>query len=288
VIAAAPPREAGLRDPIRIRPRRLPTVSVVIPTKNEAANLPLVLPRLPDFVTEVIIVDAHSTDGTVEVARSLRPDARILQQKSRGKGEALRIGFEAATGDIIVSIDADGSTRPEEIHSFVEALMGGADYVKGSRYMPGGGSTDLTALRRLGNHGLTFAVRVVHRAKFSDLCYGFNAFWADVLPILELKSDGFEIETEMNLRAHVTGLRIHEVPSVEAARIYGASNLHAVRDGLRVLRQILIERRRGRSASIAASAPWAAVPMGHVESVAIPIQVNQSEIDDRPRADVAG
>jgi len=269
-----------------MRPRRLPTVSVIVPTKNEAANLPLVLPRLPEFVSEVIIVDAHSTDGTVEIARTIRADARILMQTGRGKGQALRMGFEAATGDIIVSIDADGSTRPEEIHSFVEALIGGADYVKGSRYMAGGASVDLTPIRRLGNHALTLAVRLVHGARFTDLCYGFNAFWADVLPVLELESDGFEIETEMNLRAHLTGLRIEEVPSVEAARIYGASNLHAVRDGLRVLRQIV--RERGRPAAPAREErAWVPVPMGHMEPVAVAIE-SAAEIDDRPRAGVAG
>ena len=252
---------------------------------NEAANLPHVLPRLPDSITEVIIVDAHSKDDTVEVARALRPDARILMQTGRGKGTALRQGFAAATSEIIVSIDADGSTMPEEIPTFIDALMAGADYVKGSRYVPGGGSADLTLLRKMGNRGLTMMVRVVHGARFSDLCYGFNAFWHDVLPILDLQSSGFEIETEMNLRAHVTGLRVIEVPSVEAARIYGTSNLKTFPDGWRVFKQILRERRRDALQASPAST-WVAVPMAMAEPVAVPIDVDGVESNDRELAGV--
>jgi glycosyltransferase involved in cell wall biosynthesis len=259
-----------LAEPIPLAARRRPSVSAIIPTMNEAANLPLVLPRLPGFVTELIIVDARSKDGTVEVARSLRPDARILVQEGRGKGSALRQGFEAATGDIIVAMDADGSTQPEEIERFVDALMAGADYVKGSRYMPGGGSVDLSRLRRMGNLGLTVMTRVVHGAHFSDLCYGFNAFWRDVLPVLALESTGFEIETEMNLRALRAGLRVREVPSVEASRIYGESNLHAFRDGFRVARQILAETRRA-VASYERTEAWAPVPMAFHEPVGIAV-----------------
>jgi glycosyltransferase involved in cell wall biosynthesis len=262
--------------PTRLVPKQRPTVSVIIPTMNEAPNLPHVLPRLPDLVTEVIVVDAHSKDDTIAVARELRPDAQILTQVGRGKGVALRQGFEAATGEIIVSIDADGSTMPEEIVSFVDALMSGADYVKGSRYMHGGGSADLTLLRKAGNRGLTMMVRVVHGAHFSDLCYGFNAFWRDILPVLSLESTGFEIETEMNLRAHITGLRVVEVPSVEAARIYGESNLRTFPDGWRVFKQILRERRRDAVPARTAS-PWVAVPIAMPEQVAVPIEVDAIE-----------
>lgn len=223
----------------------MPTVSVVIPTLNEALNLPHVLPRIPDFVTEIIIVDGHSVDDTVEVAKRLRPQVRIVQQVGRGKGSALRLGFATARGDIIVSIDADGSTAPEEIVDFVDALRGGADYVKGSRFIRGGGSSDLTPLRRAGNLALTVLVRVVHGARFTDLCYGYNAFWADALPQLHLRSTGFEIETEMNLRAHHAGLRIVEVPSLEVNRIHGNSNLRTFPDGWRVLKTIIRERARG-------------------------------------------
>ena len=220
-----------------------PTVSVVIPAMNEAANLLHVLPRIPAWVHELILVDGASTDGTAEVARALWPGVRVVGQERRGKGVALRAGFAAATGDIVVMLDADGSMDPAEIGAYVDALLAGADFAKGTRFAKGGGTDDITALRRLGNAGLTWLVRRLHGGGFSDLCYGYAAFWRRVLPTLALTSDGFEIETEMNLRALRGGLRVEEVPSFEAARIHGASNLNTFRDGWRVLATVLRETR---------------------------------------------
>ncbi|MGH2468463.1 MAG: glycosyltransferase family 2 protein, partial [Chloroflexota bacterium] len=178
-----------------------PRVSVVIPALNEEANLCRVLPRIPRWVHEVLLVDGRSTDGTVELARELLPSIRIVRQEGRGKGNALRAGFEAATGDVLVALDADGSTDPEEIPAFVGALLSGADYAKGSRYLQGAGTHDISLFRALGNGSLLLAVRLLFHCRFSDLCYGYNAFWRRVLPTLNLDSDGFEIETLMNLRA---------------------------------------------------------------------------------------
>jgi glycosyltransferase involved in cell wall biosynthesis len=218
------------------------TVSVVIPAKNEAANLPYVLPRIPAWVGEVILVDGESTDGTVEVARRLRRDIRIVRQEGRGKGAALRSGFAAARGDIIVMLDADGSTDPAEIPLYVGALLAGADFVKGSRFLQGGGTSDMSFHRRLGNWGLLLGVRMLFGGSYSDLCYGYNAFWRRVLPALHLYGDGFEIETLMNVQALRAGLKVAEVPSFEADRIHGESNLRALPDGWRVLKTILRER----------------------------------------------
>jgi glycosyltransferase involved in cell wall biosynthesis len=221
---------------------RRPTVSVIVPTKNEALNLPHVLPAIPTWVDEVVIVDGHSTDDTVAVARRLLPHARIISQPGRGKGNALRAGFAHATGDIIVMIDADGSTDPAEIGRFVRALREGADFVKGSRFLQGAGSTDISGIRNFGNACITKTVRALFGGRYSDLCYGFNAFWRSVLPKLDLDCDGFEIETLMGIRALRARLRIVEVHSFEHPRLHGSSNLHAVRDGLRILRIILRER----------------------------------------------
>src|SRR5262249_5822635 len=157
------------------------TVSVVIPALNEAENLPYVLPRIPAWIHEVLLVDGESTDGTIEVARRLRRDIRIVRQKGRGKGAALRRGFTAAPRDIIVMLDADGSTDPAEIPLFVGALLAGADFVKGSRFLQGGGTADMPLLRRLGNLGFTLGVRLLFGGIYSDLCYGYNAFWRRVL-----------------------------------------------------------------------------------------------------------
>lgn len=219
-------------------------VSVVIPTLNEADNLPHVLPFIPSWVHEVIIVDGRSKDGTPDVARRLMPDVRIVEETKRGKGAALLAGFHASTGDIIVMLDADGSMDPKEMSTYVAALCNGADFVKGSRYLQGGGSADLTPVRDLGNWGLTLTVKILFGCRYSDLCYGYCGFWRHVLPALDLKSDGFEIETEMNVRALVAKLRIVEVSSYEAQRIHGESHLRPVQDGLRVLRTIMRERWR--------------------------------------------
>jgi len=217
-------------------------VSVVIPALNEAENLPHVLPGIPVWIDEVLLVDGRSTDATIEVACRLRPDIRIVQQEGRGKGAALRTGFAAATGDIIVMLDADGSTDPSEIPLFVGALLAGADFVKGSRFLQGGGTVDMEFYRKLGNWGLNAVVKLFFGGNYTDLCYGYNAFWSRVLPHLALDGDGFEIETMMNVRALCVGLRIAEVPSFEAERVYGTSRLRTIPDGWRILKTIVRER----------------------------------------------
>jgi hypothetical protein len=216
-------------------------ISVVIPALNEALNLRHVLANLPDNVFEVVLVPGTSTDDTETVARRLRPDVRVVHQTRSGKGNALACGFAACQGDIIVTLDADGSADPKEIPAFVGALLAGADFAKGTRAIQGGGSHDMTVLRRLGNRGLTHLANVLHGTHYSDLCYGYNAFWHACLPALNVDIDGFEVETLINLRAAKSGLRVAEVASFELARIHGDSNLRTFRDGWRVLGTILRE-----------------------------------------------
>ena len=237
-----------------------PTVTVIIPARNEAANLPHVFATLPRWVNEIILIDGHSVDSTVEVTQALCPEAKIIAQSGRGKGDALMAGFAAATGDIIVTIDADGSTDGAEIILFVGALVAGADFAKGSRFSGSGGSEDITGVRRCGNRVLSILVNRMFGTQFSDLCYGYNAFWARHLDALELDCAGFEVETLMNIRAAKAGLKIHEVPSFERCRLFGASNLRAVRDGWRILKVILQERFSGLQARLPAelAAPVAA------------------------------
>jgi glycosyltransferase involved in cell wall biosynthesis len=236
--------------------KHLPHISVVIPTLNEERNLPHVMKRLPSGLHEVILVDGYSVDATVEVARALWPDVRVVMQTRKGKGNALACGFAAATGDIIAMIDADGSTDPKEIPRFVETLLDGADFAKGTRFAEGGGSQDITRLRRWGNRAFIFLVNIHFGTQYSDLCYGFNVFWRCHLPVLRLEAtagqspgcdrqwgDGFEIETLIHIRVATAGLTVAEVPSFEHSRINGASNLRAFSDGLRVLRTIAKEWR---------------------------------------------
>jgi hypothetical protein len=156
--------------------------------------------------------------------------------------------------------DADGSADASEIPRFVEALVEGADFAKGSRFRPGGGSTDITPIRRLGNRCLHTWMNVSFRTRYTDLCYGYNAFWADLIPLLDLPDhelvcppgttmlwgDGFEIETLINCRVASAGLMITEVPSNELPRLHGETNLRTFADGFRVLRTLRTERARVR------------------------------------------
>jgi glycosyltransferase involved in cell wall biosynthesis len=224
-----------------------PTVSVIIPALNEARNLPHVAEQMPADIDEIVFVDGHSIDDTVAVSRRLWPDAVHITQTRSGKGNALACGFEAASGDIIVMIDADGSTDPREIPRYVAALISGADFAKGSRFIQGGGSADITKFRRLGNWGLNTIVNLLFSCHFTDLCYGYNAFWRRCLDPIRMPAtqddvaqwgDGFEVETLINIRVAASEMKVAEVCSYESSRIHGVSNLNAVRDGTRVLRTI--------------------------------------------------
>ena len=158
------------------------------------------------------------------------------------EGAALKAGFKAATGDIVVMLDADGSMNPDEIILLVGALLAGADFVKGSRFVEGGGSSDLSAFRTAGNLGLTLVTRLLYGCRFSDLCYGYMAFWTRFLPVLDSSVSGFEIESLLCARALHHRLKIVEVPSFESERLHGVSNLRALPDGWRVLTTIVRER----------------------------------------------
>jgi glycosyltransferase involved in cell wall biosynthesis len=245
-----------------------PTVSVVIPAKNEALNLPQVFAGLDRDIHEVILVDGGSTDDTIEVARRLWPEITIIGQTRKGKGNALACGFAQATGNFIVMLDADGSNDPAEIPRFVDALKEGADFAKGSRFLPGAGSSDISRLRRIGNYGLNKVVNLLYGARYTDLCYGYNAFRRACLPVMDLDGgaiegiddsimlwgDGFEVETLINVRIAKAGLQVAEVPSFERSRLFGTSNLNAFSDGIRVLRTIHAERRRGARRAAASAA----------------------------------
>jgi glycosyltransferase involved in cell wall biosynthesis len=225
-------------------PAALPRVSVIVPTLNESKNLPHVFAELPAGLHEVIVVDGFSVDDTVQMARQLRPDVKIVEQEERGKGDALRCGFEAASGDILVMLDADGSANPAEISTFVRELMRGSDFAKGTRYHPEGGSADITPLRSGGNRLLSGLVNLLFGTSYSDLCYGYNAFWRHCLPAMDIDCTGFEVETLINIRVARAGLKTSEVPSFERDRIHGQSNLNTFRDGWRVLKTIMRERFR--------------------------------------------
>jgi len=216
----------------------------VIPARNEARNISWVLKNMPLDVDEVVLVDGRSTDLTIEVALAIRPDTVVVQDDAPGKGCAIRKGIETATGDFVVMLDADGSMDPTEIGRFIEPLRDGHDLVRGSRFLPGGGTSDMSRLRSAGNGGLLLLTRILYGVKRSDLCYGYAAFRRTKILALDLSATGFEIEAQLFLRAERAGLAVAEVPSFEAMRRAGTSNLHTFRDGWRVLRTIFAERRR--------------------------------------------
>jgi len=259
-------------------------VSVVIPALNEARNLPYVLGRLPPDIHEVIVVDGHSVDDTIAVARRVRPGVRIVLQTRSGKGNALACGFAAATGDVIAMVDADGSADPAEIPRFVQALIAGAEFAKGTRFAPGGGSDDIPRVRALGYRALVTFVNLCHGSRYTDLCYGYNVFRRRLVHQLgmdadspppqngrQLWGDGFEVETLIHLRVAAAGLAVTEVPSFEYARIHGVSNLNAVADGLRVLRTILAELYRSRRARYREGAVVVASPRPGVSAGQRPV-----------------
>jgi len=226
-----------------VGPGARPKVSLVIPTLNEAKNLPLILPYVPmNWVDEVVLVDGHSSDNTVEVARQLMPSIRVVMETKKGKGAAMRTGYKVSTGDIIIVIDADGSHDPREIPRYIMPLLEGADFVKGSRFAPGGGTTDMPRIRKLGNWGFVTLSNFLFSQSFTDLCYGFHAFWRYCLDSIHLeKADGFEIDSALYLQAVKARLRIVEVPSFEGYRFHGVGKLQTVPDGTRVLRTIFYQ-----------------------------------------------
>ncbi|MBW0104206.1 glycosyltransferase family 2 protein [Pseudonocardia sp. KRD291] len=254
---------------------------MIVPTRNEARNLEVVLPAVAAVrpaVHEVIVVDGNSVDGTVETARRVLPDVRIVMQTRKGKGNAMACGFAAASGDVVVMFDADGSADPAEIPAFVQALIDGADFAKGSRFVRGGGSDDITLLRKGGNYGLNGVANALFGTRYTDLCYGYNAFWTDILPLLGLPEvdippradgtmhwgDGFEIETVLNCRVAAADLAITEVPSMERERMFGQTNLRTFADGTRVLRTLASERRR--ASRVAAEEPAVQVPQAEASA----------------------
>ena len=240
-----------------------PGVSVIIPARNEGRNLPLILDSLPEGIDEVIVIDGNSTDDTVAVAEVHPRVSKVVVQRAKGKGAALSLGLRVASHDYVVMIDADGSMDTEEIPAFVAALEAGADVVRGSRYLPAGGSEDLTPFRSFGNRVLTGLANVLFDVSWTDLAYGYAAFRKSALEQMDVfyydskigslpfsrgmsYGQGFEIESLIFCRSARRGLTVVEIPSIEASRWHGASNLKAIPDGFRALSAILVERARSR------------------------------------------
>jgi len=228
-----------------VKQSQMARVSLLIPARNEAENIAVLLDKLAAILpgmAEITVIDGGSMDATVHVATSR--GAGVIAQKGTGKGDALRQAFAGGhAGDIIVIIDADGSNRPEEVPQLIAAIVNGADIAKGSRFLKGGGSTDLSYIRKIGNNFFTSIVNHAWSGEYTDLCYGFMAFRQDALQKLKpfLESANFQIETEICIKARKLGLKVVEIPSIELKRRYGTSKLRGFHDSLSIAKVLLRE-----------------------------------------------
>jgi glycosyltransferase involved in cell wall biosynthesis len=220
-----------------------PKVTALICTRNEADNLAHILPRIPQWVDEILIVDGHSSDRTVEVARELQPDIKVLYQPGKGKGDALSWGFRQASGEIIITLDADGSTSLEDMPRFIEPLLDGYDFAKGSRFL--GQSPIMSKLRRLGNRIFTGLTNILYGTKYTDICAGLNAFWAKILQQIDPEGKTPMWEPTINIRLKKRGLKVIEVYQQDKGRIAGRREANPLRQGLRILKIIFQERFHG-------------------------------------------
>lgn len=205
-------------------------ITVLICAINEAENLPHVLPKIPPGVDEIILVDGNSTDGTVEVAKKLRPDIHIVYQLGKGKGDALKYGIQRATGDIVVTLDADGQTNPEDIPRFINPLVKGYDFAKGSR-LAHGRPLGMPRYRWLGNKILAITFNILYGTRYTDICSGYNAFWKTTFQRLKLNNNGFEMEQEMMVKVKKMGLKVMEVEHYDAGRLGNHSKVSGVKQG---------------------------------------------------------
>ncbi len=217
-----------------------PYISIIIPTLNEEQNIRKMINGVKevmrDYSYEIIVVDKHSIDKTVNIAKSLK--ARIIYD-DKGKGSALIKGFNNANGRILISMDADLSHRPNELRLLVTGIESGYDMCTGSRFLTGGGTEDMPFIRKLGNKFFVGLVNLFYGSNFTDLCYGYRAFTKNATKRLHLSELGFGIETEMNIKATKAKLKILEIPSFEKKRRKGEAKLRTMDDGFIILKTIL-------------------------------------------------
>jgi glycosyltransferase involved in cell wall biosynthesis len=158
------------------KPNGCPAVSIIICALNEEESVVRVLSKIPNWIDEILLVDGHSTDNTIETARMTLPKIKVLSQPGIGKGDALRCGITSATGEIIVTLDADDATDPNEINKFINALLRGYDFAKGSRLIKGK-TYNKPWYRIAGNCIITITFDILFLRPYTDICSGYNAFW---------------------------------------------------------------------------------------------------------------
>ena len=219
------------------------TISVVIPCYNEEDGVRQVIGRIPNFVDEIVVVDNNCTDRTAEVARSL--GAVVVAEKTPGYGAAYKAGLAAATKDVIVTMDGDGTYPPEEIGRLVDELESRKlDFLSASRF-PLSDPAAMPFTNRLGNWVLTIAAAVLFFKPIQDSQSGMWIFRRPVLQKLRLTSDGMAFSEEIKLEALLRGCRFAEGHIPYGARV-GDVKLQKWRDGWENL-AFLVRKRFGGS-----------------------------------------
>ncbi len=216
-------------------------ISLIIPTLNEEGAIGRVLKEIPkNIVSEIIVIDGHSTDNTAREAKEqLRPKKdKFILQKKKGFGNALIQAFKVASGDVIIIMNADGSHNPKDIPRLLDKIKQGYDYVIASRYAKGGRSDDDTTIRLIGNRTLTFLTNLIHRTNVSDSLYFFTAITRNGLKKIHPSSPGFEFCIEILIMAHKAELKFAEIPVIERVSL-SRSKVNAFRVGLKILGVIL-------------------------------------------------
>ncbi len=214
--------------------------TLIIPALNEEGCIGKTIREIPrDCVDEIIVVDGHSADNTINEAKSvLDPNDKVIEQKREKFGGAIYDGLDLATGNVVMIMDADGSHNPNDIPKLLSKFSENT-VVMASRYAPGGRSDDDTFVRWFGNWLFTKLIRIVHGIKITDSLYFFFAISKENFKKLNLKSQGFAICIEFLVKAKRNGLKIIEIPAIERPRLAGESKVNAFQDGLKILRAIL-------------------------------------------------
>ncbi len=230
--------------------RRPMLLSIIIPVYNEELTIGNIIDRTKTVVqkmglaSEIIVINDHSYDRSLEVAR--RHSAHVFTLKEHlGKGYALRAGFAKAKGDIIVTIDSDGSHWPEELPEVLAPVLSGeADMVIGSRYM----DHKKVAARKLnafGVHIFNYLIQTLTGVDITDSQSGYRAMKSQVLEDQNLKSGEYEIESEMLVKTAKAGFRVAEVPITFEQRTYGRSGVDPMIDGTKIMLSIILAYLRG-------------------------------------------
>lgn len=202
-------------------------ISVVVPVYNEIKFIEEIIKKIKEtgIASEIIVVDDLSTDGTREILKELSLKYAInavYQKEHKGKGAAIRAGFKMATGDIIITQDADLEYDPGEYGELIRPIKDGlADVVYGSRML--GGKTQRVYMfwHKIGNNFLTFLTNILYNTTLSDMETGYKIFRKEVIKSLNLKSNGFSIEPEITAKICKSNkYRVYEVPTSYYGRTY--------------------------------------------------------------------